>query len=161
MQVAYDSAVSEPKVDRAAWAREVNSLILLEAGGNKARFARLVGGTISTRTVDRWLDESVNVSADSVRAVCISFGLPVAPMLQKVGYLAAGETTAPGADRVDELAADLAAIQTIQEAKDIPPSLRRQLLAHLREQANEHAKQRLAEVERMIDLARRTQGRAS
>lgn len=140
------------QVDRDAWAREVAALIAQEAGGNKSLFGRITG--VNPKTIDRWLTQSTNVSADSVRSVCRALRLPVTPMLVKVGYLEAEPSQQASAAR---LAEDAAAIRTI-EAADVPPSLKRELLEHLYAQRAEHEKQRLAEIERMLALARR--GRA-
>lgn len=154
--VLYPLVVSERKVDREAWAREVATLIAEEAGGNKSAFARRVGVS-SVKTIDRWLASSVNVSEESVRAVCRALNLPVAPMLVKIGYIRPNEL--PTAGPAHLLEADERAIAAI-EAADLPPSLKRELVEHLRQQQAEHERQRLAEIERMIELARRPRGRA-
>ena len=155
MHVAYSAGVSERKVDREAWARELAALIDQEAGGNKSAFARAVGSNV--RNIDRWLARTVNVSEESVRQLCRALGLPVGPMLVRLGYLRQEEVVA--SEAAAAVAEDEAAMALIQKA-DVPPSLRRQLLAHLEAQRAEHERQRLAEVERLIDMANRGTKRA-
>jgi len=152
MDVPYPLAVSERKVDREAWAHEIARLIQEEAAGNKSAFARRIG--LGVRSIDRWLAREVNVSEESVRNVCRALNLPPMPMLVRVGYYQQVET---GPGPAELLAEDEAALRLIDEADDaeIPPSLKRQLRLHVLEQRALHEQQRLAEVQRMIDLARR------
>jgi transcriptional regulator with XRE-family HTH domain len=142
--------VSDPKVDREAWAAEVTRLIEQEARGNKSAFARMIG-IQSIKTVDRWLAQSVNVSEESVRQVARALNLPVTPLLVKVGFLRPSEMP----DAAAQLREDDEAI-TLVEASDAPPSLKRELLEHLRQQRAEHEQQRLAEIRRMLELAERS-----
>lgn len=155
IRVPYPLAVSERKVDREEWSDEVGRLVEQEAAGNKSAFARLVG--VSVKTVDRWLAGEVNVSQESVQAVCDALNLPAGPMLVKLGLIR--EQDIPSSGPAQLVAEDQAAIEMIQGA-DITPALKRELLAHLRDQQGQHERQRLAEIERMIQLARRTRGRA-
>ena len=156
-RVPYPLDVSERKVDREAWASAVAVLIEQEAGGNKSAFARLLGGTISAKTIERWLNQTVNVSEESVRQVCRTFNIPLADMLVRIGYIRLDEI--PVAEPSPLRAADERAIAAI-EASDLPPSLKRELLDHLRQQQAFHEKQRLEEIERLLALALRGQKRA-
>lgn len=147
--VGYSHDVSEPTVNREAWAHEIARLIQDEARGNKSEFARLVG-VRSVKTVDRWLARTVNVSEESVRQVARALNLPVADLLIKVGLLDPADLTPAAAASPD---ADAEAIRII-EAAEISPNLKRQLINHLQRQRAEHELQRLAEVQRTIDLLR-------
>jgi transcriptional regulator with XRE-family HTH domain len=153
--VVYPQGVSEPKVDREAWATVVARLINEEAAGNKSAFARLIG-VASVKTVDRWLARSVNVSEESVRQVARALRLPVTDLLVLVGLLHPDDLTARPAAAVGE---DEAAIRLIQQS-DAPPALKRELIDHLLEQRAQHEQQRLAEAERMLELALRGRKRA-
>jgi len=146
--VVYPQRVSEPNVDREAWAHEVARLIQEEAGGNKSLFARQVG-LRSVKTVDRWLARSVNVSGESVRQVARALQLSVTDLLVKVGLLLPEDLAAPTA-RPEE---DAEAIRIVQES-DAPPHLKRQLLAHLAKQRAAHEQQRLAEITSMVEMLR-------
>ena len=152
--VIYPRGVSEPKVDREAWAEVVARLIDEEAAGNKSAFARLIG-VASVKTVDRWLARSVNVSEESVRQVARAVRMPVADLLILVGLLHPEDLTA----RPDSTGEDDAAIRLIEQS-DAPPSLKRELIEHLLAQRAEHERQRLAEAERMLALAMRGRKRA-
>ena len=144
-------------MDREAWAREVERLIGEESAGNKSAFARRIG-VGSVKTVDRWLAQSVNVSEESVRAVCRALNLPVAPMLVKVGFIT--EQDLPQQYQpIDPLGEDAAAIKLIEDS-DAPPSLKRELIEHLLAQRAEHERQRLAEAQRMLELGMRGRKRA-
>lgn len=149
IHVRYPLAVSERKVDREAWAHTLARLIQEEAGGNKSAFSRRVG--IGVRSIDRWLARQVNVSEESVRDVCRALNLPPMPMLVQLGYYQEGET---GPGPAELLAEDEAALRLIDES-EVPPSLKRQLREHVLEERARHEQQRLAEVQRMIDVARR------
>lgn len=156
IRVAYPLAVSERKVDRDAWAHEVALLIDQEAKGNKSAFARRVG-IPSVRNIDRWLARTVNVSEESVRQVARALNLPVVELLIKVGYYRPGElpdSPAPQRSGDDEA-------RRVIEESNAPPSLKRELLEHLARQRAEHERQRLAEIERMLEVARRAGGQAS
>jgi hypothetical protein len=138
--------VARAKVDREAWAHEVARLIQEEAKGNKSAFARMVG-VASVKTIDRWLARSVDVSEESVRMVARQLNLPIADLLVKVGLLLPEDLQGSGT----AIDSDAEAIRVIEEA-DIPPSLKRQLIKHLREQREEHERQRLAEVQRTLGI---------
>lgn len=152
--VRYPLLVSERKVDREAWAHEVARLIEVEANGNKSAFCRLTGIS-SVRNIDRWLARSVNVSEESVRQVARALNIPVVDLLVKVGYYRTEEL--PDAPSRQVIEGDETAIRFIEES-GAPPALKREFLEHLERQKAEHERQRLEEIKRMIDLARRTGG---
>lgn len=155
--VVYDFSVSEPTIDREAWAAEVALLIQSEAAGNKAAFARLVG-LKSVRTVDRWLARTVNVSAESVSQVARSLNLPAVDLLAKVGYIHADEAMRELAARIEK---DRAAITFVREQNDIPAYLRREIEAGLVKTIDEQEQALMLQAQRMIELARRQMGRSS
>src|SRR5882672_5461271 len=76
--VAYSLAV----VDRDAWARELEVLIQQESRGNKAAFARRIG-LANVRSLDRWLNKTVNVSEEMVRQIAQALNIPVMDLLVK------------------------------------------------------------------------------
>lgn len=154
-RVAYPVPVSERKVDRDAWANLLQQLIDQESGGNKAAFARRVG-IPSVRSLDRWLARSVNVSEESVRQIARELSLPVVDMLVLAGFYRPDEMSIADQREREHMSSgeDADAVRTIEES-DAPPSLKRELLEHLRTQRVEHERQRLAEIQRMIELARR------
>jgi hypothetical protein len=98
----YSAHVSELRVDRAAWAALVSDLVDRETRGKKAAFARLID--VSTRTLDRWLAQEVDVSEESVRSVARATGRPAMDLLIKVGYYRQDEVdspTTPGGEPMD------------------------------------------------------------
>lgn len=134
----------------------LSELIEQETGGNKARFAAILG--VDRRTITRWLDRSSAVSEESVRGVARHLGLPVGDLLVRLGYYTAEDLPAePIAERL--LVEDDAAIKLIRES-EAPPSLKRELIEHLLAQRAEHERQRLAEAQRMLELATRGRRRA-
>lgn len=135
-------------VDREAWAKEVQSLLGAETGGNLTAFARLVG--TNRRTVNRWLGQDVDVREESVRQVARALNLPVGDLLVKVGWLDPGDLTIQTAT-ANPPREDAEAIQAVQ-ASDVKPAVRRKLLAHLRAAREQHEKQRLADIQRMLGL---------
>jgi len=148
----YPSVVARPVIDRKAWAELLAELVQRESGGNVTAFATAVG--MDRRTVTRWRRAEVAVSEESVRAVARALGLNVADVLVRLGYYRQEDLPAePIAERL--VAEDDIAIRTIRES-DVPMSLKRELIAAMLERRREHEAQRLAEVERMLALARRT-----
>lgn len=83
------------RIDRDAWAREVEDFIARfdpgpRAPGNKSAFSRRIGYT--TRTIDRWLARETDVEFDSVRAVAERLDLgehEQMELLTRIGYLSA------------------------------------------------------------------------
>lgn len=80
------------RIDREAWARELNELIArFDPGprwpGNKSAFSRRV--VYTTRTIDRWLAKQTDVEPDSVRAVGERLGFSEreqVDLLTRIGY---------------------------------------------------------------------------
>src|SRR6185436_18520115 len=89
--VAYHLAMSGGRIDRDAWAREVDALAerfdpAPSGGSNKSAFARRIGRT--RKTLERWAARSTDVSHDSVSAVLEALNLPPkesSEILQRVG----------------------------------------------------------------------------
>jgi hypothetical protein len=81
------------RIDREAWAREMNSLMLrFDPGnrgeGNKSAFALRIGFT--RQTLQRWLDQKTDITHDSVRQVFDRLQLvsqEQRDILARVGYL--------------------------------------------------------------------------
>jgi hypothetical protein len=115
-------------------------------------------GLKTTKTVDRWLAGSVDVSQANVLAVCRELGISVLEKLIKAGFMSENEGVVTEYRPLLRPFGDTQAIEMI-EAADIPPHLKRQLLEHLRAQQAEHERQRFAEIERMLAIDRRD-GRA-
>lgn len=91
IQVRYrDRVADRTSIDRAAWAALVSTLIDSTARGNQTLFARKVN--VTPRTIARWLNQEVAVSADNVRDVARALGQGPIGMLVAVGYLRADET---------------------------------------------------------------------
>lgn len=96
-RVGYHLAMPSGRIDRDAWAKEVETLIArFDPGprglGNKSAFSRRIGYT--TRTIDRWLARETDVDPDSVRNVAERLELSEneqMDLLTRIGYL-----TAPG-----------------------------------------------------------------
>lgn len=153
-RVIYPVTVADPRIDREAWARLLAELIQQETGGNQTHFSIAVG--VDRKTVSRWLKAEVDVSEDKVRAVARALGVPVAELLVKVGYYQAGEMpdepVRPAAPEEDP------AVQVIL-ASDAPPSLKRELVAYLREQRAEQERQRIEEARRLLSVAQRARRR--
>jgi hypothetical protein len=94
--VAYSLAMLGGRIDRDAWAEEINALIVrFDPGprghGNKSAFARRVG--LTTKTLERWANRATEISTESARQVLDSLGLPQSEqieLLTRVGYVEAG-----------------------------------------------------------------------
>lgn len=87
--------MAQRRIDRDAWANVIADLIRRLHRGNKSAFARQVG--ITTRTLDRWLAASVDVSEASVRQIAERIGRNPLDLLVMVGYYRAEELiAAPG-----------------------------------------------------------------
>lgn len=91
--------MSERKIDRAAWADLVSDLVDRETRGKKAAFSRLIG--VSTRTLDRWLAQEVDVSEESVRSVARATNRPAMDLLIRVGYYRQDEAPGPSGEPLD------------------------------------------------------------
>ena len=149
IHVQYPDGMPGPvrAVDREAWAAEVARLIRDEADGNKSEFARMVG-LKTVKTVDRWLAGTVAVSPASVAAVARALRLSSLDLYRTVGLLPEAEDLPPVAGRDRQ---DAQARRIIEEA-NIPPHLKRELLDHLRQQRDEHERQRLVWIERLVSF---------
>lgn len=101
MHVAYSPAMLAGRIDRDAWAREIDALIVrFDPGprgeGNKSAFARRIGMT--RKTLERWAARATDISPDSVRAVSEQLQLTQQEqidLLTRVGYLTDGMPVPP------------------------------------------------------------------
>lgn len=139
-----DTRPRSSDLDREAWAAEIRSLLSAEAGGNLTAFARQVG--VERKTVTRWLGLAVDVSEESVRQVARALGLPVGPLLVKVGLLDQADLSVQSSPSTRE---DVDAIKAI-EASSAQPALKRKLFAHLKDARAQHEQQRFTEIQRML-----------
>jgi hypothetical protein len=142
--------VAERKIDRAAWAAEIERLLMEEAEGNKTALGAAIG--VDRKTVNRWLDQDVDVSHESVRAVARAFKASPLDLLIKVGYDFGSESrppidpgAVPESDTVGQL---------IKSAK-VPPSVKRDLLGYVAERRADFERQLRAEIERLIAAEQR------
>jgi len=147
--------MAEPRIDRAAWAALVSQLIATESPGNQTRFGQLIG--VDRKTVRRWLAGEVDVSEEKVRAVARALHVSARDLLIQVGYYQADELPAP--DRVDAPPADPQDPIEMVRQSDLSPTGKRELIEYLTEQRRRQIEEAQLEVKRLIDLARRTQGR--
>lgn len=148
MHVRYSGAVSTRNVDRAAWAAVVARLINEEAGGNKTRFAQLVGTTY--KTINRWLNSEVDVSEGSVRAVAEALHVSPVELLVKAGYYTEADLTAPQPAAHDE---DDEALQLILES-DHPPRMKMRMIQRLHELRARDRAHEVEEVKWWLDQAK-------
>lgn len=141
-------------IDRAAWAALVRRLMAAESNGNQSQFADTI--KVDRRTVRRWLNQEVAVSEENVAKVARALGELPRDLLVQVGYYQPdelpGETTA--AERV---AQDDEAMRLIRQS-DVPLSVKRDLLKHMREKRARDEAARVAEAEQMLRIARRATG---
>lgn len=92
MHVAYSAAMPGGRIDRSAWARVVQRLIVrFDPGpggkGNKSAFARRIGMT--TKTIERWISQSHEVKIETVRSVIDALHLnpqESAELLAEIGF---------------------------------------------------------------------------
>lgn len=92
MHVGYSPGMAERRIDRDAWAKVVQGFVDAASRGNKSAFARRVGMT--TKTIDRWLAGSVDVSEQSVRVVAEALGQNPMDLLVLLGYYRPDEIVA-------------------------------------------------------------------
>lgn len=135
------------EINREEWARLVDQLIKDEAGGNKTRFAALVGSTY--KTVNRWLNSEVSVSEESVREVARALHRNSVDLLVRVGYYTETEFVAPAPlDPTND-----PALQAILDT-DVPPRVRQRMIQRLEAIRAEQRAREIAEVQWWIDQAK-------
>jgi len=94
IQVRYGDRVADrTNIDKTAWATLVDRLITSTSGGNQTEFARKVN--VTPRTVSRWLNREVAVSAGNVRDVARALGQSPIGMLIAVGFLSTDDAPDP------------------------------------------------------------------
>lgn len=143
LHVRYDAGVGERSVDRKAWAAVISQLVTEETGGNRSRFAALVG--VTYKTVTRWLKGETDVSEESVRQVARAVHVPPAELLVRVGYYKPEELAQSQPVETE----DDPAMRVIMEA-DVPPRVKQRMIERLRELR----KREVEEVQWWIDQAR-------
>lgn len=93
MHVAYAPGMLGGRIDREAWAREVDALVVrFDPGprgeGNKSAFARRINMT--RKTLERWAAHASDVNPESVRAIAERLQLTQQEqidLLTRIGYL--------------------------------------------------------------------------
>jgi hypothetical protein len=112
MHVAYSPGMLAGRIDREAWAREIDTLMLrfdpgTQGEGNKSAFARRIGMT--RQTLKRWAACETDISPESVGQVLDRLDLSPeeqTDLLTRIGYFAPTATLArptypdPGEDPV-------------------------------------------------------------
>lgn len=101
IHVAYSLPMLGGRIDRDAWAREVDALVVRfdpgpRGNGNKSAFARRIGMT--RMTLERWAARATDISPDSVRQILERLALEPkeqVALLTRVGYLVPGGTLSP------------------------------------------------------------------
>lgn len=85
--VAYSPDMLGGRIDREAWAREIDTLVKKFDDGNKSAFAKRINRT--RQTVIRWLEQATDVSQESVREMLDRLELSQSEqtgLLIRVGY---------------------------------------------------------------------------
>lgn len=106
--VAYALPMLGGRIDRDAWAREIEALVVRfdpgpQGKGNKSAFARRIGMT--RRTLERWAARANDVDLDSVAAVLDRLHLPDrerTELLTRIGFIITERPT-PSDPRDDEV----------------------------------------------------------
>lgn len=142
--------MATPRIDRAAWAELVATLVREESAGNQTHFGAAVG--VDRKTVARWLAASVDVSEEKVRSVARALGVPARDLLVRVGYYRSDEF--PAEDARDSVQDVDVAIDIVRDS-DLPLSAKRELISHLLAQREEYRRQQITEAQRLVELARR------
>jgi transcriptional regulator with XRE-family HTH domain len=154
MHVPYAGDVAA-EIDRTAWSQLVTQLIAQESGGNKTMFAATVG--VDRKTVTRWVQGENSVSEEGVRAVARALGLSARDLLVQVGYYGTDEL--PAETPAPTPAAEVDAAEKLIRESDLPPSIKRELIAHVRrqraEQERDAAAKRLADTQQMLKIVQR------
>lgn len=149
--VRYPAVVADGSIDREAWAAVVSQLIAEESGGNKSRFAALVG--VTYKTVLRWTRAESDVSEDSVRQVARALHISPLALLVKVGYYTEADLDAVAPSTVTVAPDDDPALQVILES-DVPPRMKQRMIQRLQTLRERDAERQVDEVQWWIDQAR-------
>ncbi|MFC6017755.1 hypothetical protein ACFP2T_16260 [Plantactinospora solaniradicis] len=132
------------EVNRAAWAEVVQELLRTSASNNKSELARKLD--VSSKTIDRWLDQTYAVKEANVRRAARVFHLDLGELFQRVGYYSADEVrslpaTDPDADAV-----------TLIKQSGLPEEVQQDLLAELRTMAQDDTARRRKFVDTALRL---------
>lgn len=153
-RVLYPLDVAERKINRTAWAAIVRNILDEEYAGNKTAFGTAIDS--DRKTINRWLDEDVDVSEEMVRKVARRHNLSPIDLLIEVGYYVAQDVRTESA----EPATDGDELQEMIGAAPVTPSQKREMrefVEHRRAEADQAIK---AELERWIKMVRRPHRRA-
>lgn len=138
-------AEGERRVDRDAWARVVDQLVLTHNRGNKSAFARQAG--VDVRTVTRWLAGTVDVSEESVRGVARAFSLKPRELLVELGVYQRDELL-PEATAEDE---EVALILTA----DVDDETKRKMIDRLMELRERDKQRRMDDIRWALERGER------
>lgn len=136
MRVRYAHEVTERSIDKAAWSELIGRLIAQETGGNKSRFAALVG--VNYKTVLRWLAKEGEVSIESVGQVADAVGVSPIELMVRVGYYRTHDI--PQADPKPARDPDDEALRIILES-EFPNRIKMRMIQRL-EQLRDRDRQR-------------------
>lgn len=154
IRVLYPLDVAERKINRTAWAGITRQLLDEEYAGNKTAFGTAIDS--DRKTINRWLDEDVDVSEEMVRKVARRHNLSPMDLLIEVGYYVAQDVRTEPAEPVavgDEL------LELIETAP-VTPSQKREMREHVAAKRAEADAAIKTEIERWIQLVRRPRRRA-
>lgn len=147
--VAYSPDMLGGRIDRDAWAREIDALIDRFDRGNKSAFARRIGRT--RQTIMRWLAKETDISLESVRQVLDQLHLSQeeqGELLTRIGYLPAGGSTPPPPTYPDPREDPV--IKRIMADQQLTDDQRAELVQVQLDQIEADVKRRQAEYERLI-----------
>lgn len=148
--VTYADQVSERRIDREAWANEVKRLIADEFDGNRAAFTRET--KVGYKTVARWIDQSVDVSEESVRTVARALHIKPMDLLMRIGYYRSADIGAPCTEP-PVVPADDEAMRLIEESA-FPPRIKARMRQRLLEMRAQRAAAEAEEVRWWMEQAR-------
>lgn len=154
-RVLYPLDVAERKINRTAWAGITRKILDEEYAGNKTAFGAAIDS--DRKTINRWLDEDVDVSEEMVRKVARRHNLSPMDLLIEVGYYGTQDVRTEPASAPAEGDPMLELI----DAAPITPSQKREMREFVEKRRAEAEQAIKAEVERWIDLVRRPRRRAS
>lgn len=142
--VRYDSSVSAGEFDRAEWAKVVNELLDEIPRRNKTELFRRIGFT--DRTIDRWLNQQVDVAESSIRQVAERTGRKPMEMLIRVGYYKRDEMPAPAVPPEDQWIVDRINASPLGEA------IKQQLITIELDRAKREREERQRQIDEQIAL---------
>lgn len=142
--VRYHLLVGTAGVDRAEWAKVVQGLLDAIPRRNKAALSRLIG--FREKTIDRWLQQLVDVDESSIRQVAERTGGNAMELLIQVGYYRRDELPAPDVPPEDAWIVD------VIKASDISPRQKELLIAVELDRAKRERDEKRRRIEEQIQL---------